>query len=276
MQITKQGNQIKFDRISHAYIADETLVDPLSMAVVCGARDRKRPCLECSHCDKALRGIHPDITTIYKPEDKRDILVDQVRELKKDVYILPNEASQKAYIIRSAEAMNPSAQNALLRVLEEPPAHAVFILCTNTPSALLRTVRSRCVILNLQNAENYSGYSEQDDEGELGLAQEFIGALGHDDVALMRCMFQIEKLDRVTLSEFLSEVREQIVLSIRENRAHAEKNADEDSMWSLALLVSSEELLTKAEEMLSLNVNAGHVAGMICAGLIGAGAKSTP
>jgi len=272
VQITKKDNEITFDRISHAYIADETLTDTLAMAVVCSSRDKKRPCRTCSNCDKALRGIHPDIAAISKPEDKRDILVEQVRELKRDVYIMPNESAQKAYIIRDAETMNPSSQNALLQVLEEPPAHAVFILCTNNPSALLRTIRSRCVILNLQNAAEHSDFSESEYnedgyEGEVTLARDFINALGNDDVSLMRCMFKIEKLDRAALSAFLAGVREQIIYLFKEN--HSETNTHEHSESGRAAmkLVSTEKLLTKAEEMLSLNVNAGHIAGMLCAEL---------
>jgi len=268
VQIANQDNQIKFDKISHAYIADESLAKMLSLAVVCEVRDRGRPCLVCSHCDKALRGIHPDITNISKPEDKRDILVDQVRELRRDVYILPNEASQKAYVIHEAETMNHSAQNALLQVLEEPPQHVVFILCTNNPSALLQTVRSRSIILSRNAEENNTDFSENERGEELSPASAFLIALSRDDVALMRCMFQIEKLDRLALASFLTEVREQIVLSFKENLTLESVHNSASEKNSLNFLVHVEKLLSKAENMLRLNVNAGHIAGMICAGVL--------
>ncbi|MCL2222561.1 MAG: hypothetical protein FWC20_10360 [Oscillospiraceae bacterium] len=271
MQITKQDNQIKFDRISHAYIADEALVGLLAMAVVCSARDSKRPCHKCVHCDKALRGIHPDIMAISRPEDKRDILVDQIRELRKDVYVLPCEASQKAYIIHDAETMNHNAQNALLQVLEEPPAHMVFILCTNNPAMLLSTIRSRCVILTFQNVAEHSGHSsfEEDDESEIILAQQFISALGYDDAALVRCMFQIEKLNRTALSDFLSAAREQIVFLFKKDPEYMGKSTLGGNGQMQSLLATAEQLLTKAEEMLRSNVSSGHIAGMVCAGLLG-------
>jgi len=269
VQITKQDNKIKFERISHAYITDEALVGLLAMAVVCSARDSKRPCLNCVHCNKALRGIHPDIEAISKPDDKRDILVDQVRELRKDVYVLPNEASQKAYIIHDAETMNHNAQNALLQVLEEPPAHAVFILCTNNPTALLRTVRSRCIALTFQDSAEQGDHSdfEEDDKSEIKFAQNFISALDND-VALVKCMFQIEKLDKTALSDFLSVTREQIVSLFKVDSKYTEINADSDRQ-TRSRLIKAEALFTKAEEMLKSNVNTGHIAGMICAGLLG-------
>ena len=259
MQVIKQGNQIKFDRISHAYIADELTASSLCAAVVCEARGRARPCLVCSHCDKALRGIHPDITVISKASDKRDILVDQVREIRRDVYIMPNEALQKVYLIEDADLMNTGAQNALLQVLEEPPPHAVFVLKVSNPSTLLPTIRSRCAIIGRSDGGEHETLRHSDDDSGLELVHDFVSALGRDDVALMRCMFQIEKLDRATLLVFFTGVREQIALSLREPGGASSVRSS---------LIRSEELLTKAEEMLNLNVNAGHISGMICAELV--------
>ena len=267
MQIANHDNQIKFDKISHAYIADENLATTLSLAVVCEVRDRGRPCLICSHCDKALRAIHPDITKISKLDDKRDILVDQVRELRKDAYVLPNEASQKAYVIHCAETMNHSAQNALLQILEEPPQHVVFILCTSNPSALLPTVRSRSVILYSNIEENTPEFSENGADEEFGSAFDFLEAVSSDDdIAMMRCMFRIEKLDRIALAVFLAEAREQIVLSFKENLTPANAYISKSIGCHFKFFTCIEELLSKAENMLRINVNPGHIAGMICAG----------
>ncbi|MDR2571027.1 MAG: DNA polymerase III subunit delta, partial [Oscillospiraceae bacterium] len=126
-------------RLSHAYITESSFADTLAMTVVCGNRDGERPCKNCTHCKKAKRHIHPDIIVIGKLEEKLIVTVDQIREVKKDVYILPNEAVQKAYIINDADSMNINAQNALLQILEEPPKHDVFILCSENPAALLPT-----------------------------------------------------------------------------------------------------------------------------------------
>ena len=152
-------------RLSHAYITDESFAGTIAMAVVCGARGgacdnsnadggNAGPCESCAHCGKAARHIHPDISTIGRLDDKLIISVDQIRALRQDAYIIPNEAEQKAYIVTDADLMNINAQNAFLQILEEPPAHAVFILCTDNPAALLPTVRSRCVELKSQASDD--------------------------------------------------------------------------------------------------------------------------
>ena len=252
-------------RLSHAYITDDTFADTLAMAVVCSARDGARPCKRCVHCDKASRHIHPDITVVGKLADKLIVTVDQVRELKKDVYVVPNDAEQKAYIVNDADKMNTNAQNAILRILEEPPAHAVFILCTGNPAALLPTVRSRCVELKSLPAGVSAGASvaisdvESVDDGS-GLDEivsDFIAALGGDNVKLMSCMFRLDKLDRLAFSDFLDLAREKVILSLREGASYK-------------ALVHAEGVLTNAGEMLDLNVSAGHISGMICASLVDA------
>ena len=121
-------------RMSHAYIISGTGDAPLalalavSQAMVCSSVDK--PCRSCTNCQKAQKSIHPDIIHIEKSADKREILVSQARSLRSDAYVIPNEADKKVYIIHDADTMNPSAQNALLKILEEPPAHLMFILAT--------------------------------------------------------------------------------------------------------------------------------------------------
>ena len=256
MENTECSNIFDSRKLSHAYITTDAVADHIAMAVVCGSRAGARPCLRCSHCDKAMRHIHPDITVIDKLADKREILVDQIRDLKKDVHIIPNEAEQKAYVVKNADSMNRNAQNAFLQMLEEPPAHAVFILCTMSPAALLPTVRSRCIELKtLQGLDTCDlTASEEADE----LANAFLTALGCDNAALMEFMFRLEKLDRNAFSAFLTSAREQIVLTLRKDLTLGKRKS----------LARAEGMLIKADEMLALNVNAGHISGMICASLI--------
>jgi len=247
-------------RLSHAYIAEVDLADTLATAVVCGVRDSKRPCMNCIHCDKASRNIHPDIINIDRLDNKLIISVDQIREIKQDVYIVPNEAEQKVYVIRNADLMNINAQNALLQILEEPPAHAVFILCTSNPAALLPTVRSRCVESKSFPAEGSA--NESDDLEELNdLADMFISALTKDNVKLMECMFRIDKLDRLAFNSFLTLTHEKIIISLREN-------LNDDKQEVRNALIKADAVLTKAGEMLNLNVSSGHIAGYICASMM--------
>jgi len=94
-------------------------------------------------------GAHPDVFRAAPAPDKREISVDQIRALRADAYVRPNEGRRKVYVIDPADAMNPAAQNALLKVLEEGPAYAAFLLLADRPGLLLDTVRSRCEHLAL-------------------------------------------------------------------------------------------------------------------------------
>ena len=150
--------------LSHAYILSgpagsgkRTLARLLSAALVCtGAGER--PCLACPGCRKAMGDIHPDV--IRTGDDGKDITVSQIRALRADAYIRPNEAERKVYILEHAHTMNQSAQNAMLKLLEEGPAYAAFLLLAENGAALLPTVRSRCESLTLspvtpRQAEDY-------------------------------------------------------------------------------------------------------------------------
>ena len=143
------------ENIRHAYIISSP--DPqaafsqalrIAQAAVCRG-NAPLPCLRCSACRKTALGTHPDVTVTErliddKGKQKREILVGQIRQLSADAVILPNEAPGKVYIIRDADTMNEEAQNAALKLLEEPPNHAVFLLCVSNAERLLATVRSRC------------------------------------------------------------------------------------------------------------------------------------
>ena len=136
-------------RLSHAIVLSGAgdLTDAarfIAAAHVCEGTDR--PCLRCRHCRKVLEGIHPDVSVIRDTEH-RELTVDAVRALRQDVYIRPNEAARKVYIIADSRQLNERDQNVLLKIVEEGPPYAAFIFCTDSPAALLETVRSRCVLL---------------------------------------------------------------------------------------------------------------------------------
>lgn len=144
--------------LAHAWILSgdsssrlEELGRALAAAFLCGG-ELRRPCGECKHCRKVEKGIHPDLQWVERVEGKTQISVDQIRQLRADAYIRPNEARRKVYLIREAQLMTDEAQNAFLKVLEEGPAYSVFLLLTSNPRALLPTVRSRCEYLRCVQA----------------------------------------------------------------------------------------------------------------------------
>lgn len=103
------------------------------------------PCGACNSCISAKAQSNPDIIVI-KPEDKKkSISVEQMREMISDAYVKPFLAKRKVYIFKDAGIATESAQNAILKLIEEPPEYAVFILICDNAELLLETIRSRCV-----------------------------------------------------------------------------------------------------------------------------------
>ena len=103
-------------------------------------------CGVCPSCTRIARGVHPDVLLI-KPGDTGSIKIDQVRDAVDRAAYRPFEGRRRVVIIDDADALVAAAQNALLKILEEPPSASVFILVTSRPNRLLDTVRSRCPVL---------------------------------------------------------------------------------------------------------------------------------
>lgn len=140
--------------ISHFYLISgpegsgkRTLARLLAAAILCQGDDR--PCLRCHPCRKVMENVHPDFITVDDPE-KKTVTVDLIRQARADIYVQPNESDYKIYLFPRAQDMGLPGQNALLKVLEEPPKYGVFILLTDNPDKLLPTVRSRCTELKMR------------------------------------------------------------------------------------------------------------------------------
>ncbi len=101
-------------------------------------------CGTCGSCRLFLAGTHPDLLSIGPVEDSLVIAIDQVRAVRDFVVLKPHTASRKIVIVYPAESMNINAANAMLKVLEEPPAASVLLLVTPQPARLPATIRSRC------------------------------------------------------------------------------------------------------------------------------------
>ncbi|MCH5316871.1 MAG: hypothetical protein J1E05_02735 [Eubacterium sp.] len=150
---------ISSKRLPHAIVLEgeegigkRTLAREIACALVCRG-SAERPCGECAQCKKAQKGIHPDIFEYSAAGGARSFHVDVVREVINSVYMSPNEAENRIYILGNAHCMNESAQNAILKVLEEPPAYAVFILTVSSRTMLLETVLSRSVVISLDGVD---------------------------------------------------------------------------------------------------------------------------
>ena len=141
-------NEIINDRIGHAYLFNgvrgtgkTSAAKILARAVNCLNPQNGEPCNECSVCKSALDG---SLTDIVEMDAASNNSVDDVRAIRDEVNFLPTVAKYRVYIIDEVHMLSPGAFNALLKTLEEPPAHVKFILATTEPQKLPATILSRC------------------------------------------------------------------------------------------------------------------------------------
>ncbi len=153
-------NALKLGKVSHAYIFNgakgmgkKMIAKTFAMALQC-EKNGDEPCLECKSCRQALSDNHPDIKFVTH-EKPNVISVDEVRQqLTNDIQIKPYSGKYKIYIIDEAQKMNPQAQNAILKTIEEPPEYGIIILLTSNSDMFLPTILSRCVIMKMKTLEN--------------------------------------------------------------------------------------------------------------------------
>ena len=279
--------------LSHAYIlagpsgtGKRTLGGVLSSALVCSGRGEP-PCGHCPDCRKAGAGVHPDVIRIGL--DGKDISVSQIRELRADAYVRPNEAARKVYVLENAQTMNGSAQNALLKLLEDGPAYAAFLLLTDNAGNMFATVRSRCELLNFSpvtpaECREYllTRFSTLPRERVLDAAGRCEGVLGRavawlegggeeeerireaasrlasllkdgGEGELLEYCVGLEKWDRDALSGLMDETVQQLRDGLLRGDAPGR---------SLRLIGHIQVL----KEALSFHVGAGHIAGWLCVG----------
>lgn len=149
-------NALSTGKVSHAYIINgekssgkEFIAKVFAMALQC-EKGTSEPCQECHSCHQALSGNHPDIIFVTH-EKPNSVSVDDIRtQINGDVSIKPYSRPYKVYIVNEAEKMTVQAQNAILKTLEEPPEYVVILLLTTNVNAMLPTILSRCVVLNMK------------------------------------------------------------------------------------------------------------------------------
>ncbi len=136
---------IREGRLAHAYlfsgprgVGKTTTARLLAMAVGCEAGER--PCGACAHCQAVQRGTHPDVVEIDAASNNS---VEDVRELRERILLAPLSAPRKVFILDEAHMLSKSAFNALLKTLEEPPPHVLFVFATTEPERMPPTILSR-------------------------------------------------------------------------------------------------------------------------------------
>jgi len=231
------------NRFPHAIIlngGDEASRDALTLLLskwaVC--RGEQKPCSECIPCQKAQKGVHPDIY-FAKGSGKTDVIaVAEIREITRACSIIANEADTKVFVIKNADKrMGVEALNAFLKTLEEPPQAILFILTTEDAGTLPETVLSRCTVLNLEQSTTFSNET-------LELAQKIL--LSITETSELNLLKNTNVLaDKTTALEVLPAMR--AILSD-----------------ALSLTVSDEVLLSKdLSEILSRKLTKKKIIGLI-------------
>lgn len=228
----------------------------IATAAVC-LRGHDVPCGVCRGCRKAVAGTHPDIIPVRRLTDKsgnarRELTVAQIRELSLDAQVLPGEAERKVYIVEEAELLNLNAQNAALKLLEEPPRTVLFLLCVCNPDLLLETVRSRCTIVSL------AGDSDGIDNGSRELAVSFFQAAcsGNPEMVYQWiAQNELSKLDAA--SAFLDAAIERCSEILCRRTPAGNLTAEQ--------LMQIYRLLQRCSDYMKVNVNAKHIFSLLTA-----------
>ena len=275
-----------------------TLAVLMAAALQCTA-DHDRPCGTCSQCRKVFGGIHPDVITV--DSEKKTIPVDTIRQASADMSVRPNEGARKVYIIPRAQDMQEPAQNALLKIIEEPPDYGVFLLLTTSQERLLPTIRSRCASLILEPLPQdllmrelrtrAAGHTEAElaaaarrSGGYLGQALALLengtepapetaafadAWAGRDSLALLRVLVPLEKADRQKLAALLQAWLELLADALCCQRGGMEPVTE--AAGRIAAARTGAELqaaighLRQALVWCDANVSAAHICGALAA-----------
>lgn len=236
------------------------LAQKIAAALVCSSGGTV-PCGVCSDCKKADANSHADIL-LYTVEDKpKAFKVDYVRDIRSKAYIVPNEADRKVFILENSHTMGVEGQNAILKILEEPPAYVNFILLCSSKSGFLPTVLSRSAVYNLGQA--YASDSdaiprEKVVEAASAVAKAVI-ALNHMEIVKAASVFE---KDQKLLRAALPVIQEIFACALRIKYSAEEENEFDSLPGELAPRLSRRALLSlidcTEELMKSIQLNANH------------------
>lgn len=245
------------------------LAETAAAALICHTQTGF-PCGSCSACKKAAANSHPDIL-IYSVEDKpKAFKVDTIREIRSKAYIVPNEADRKIFILENAHTMGAESQNALLKILEEPPAYVNFMLLCSSRSAFLPTVLSRATVFSLgQPLPDDSDALPRETvvEAAMGIAR---SCAALEEMEIVKAAAVFEK-DPKLLRAALPAMQEIFAAALRIKYSAPEDNSEFGSApqelaqkLSRRSLLALTEITDELEEAIRLNANHNLTVTALC------------
>lgn len=257
-------------RIPHAVVFEsrdmqlaKSAAAELAAAFLCES-EGKRPCGVCKACRKVRDGVHPDVYSVETAGGKQATGVGEIREMIADCYIKPNEGQGKVYFI--FDKMTPEAQNALLKILEEPPQNVQFVITTEKSTLLLKTVLSRSVLFKLTQ----SGEDKTSDEA-FEIAVEIARAVPQNiELPLLGATSRLLKSRELT-KQVLEQLSEFFTMALEEK--YLGEGGYEDyitgmtRMLKRGSIVKLFDVVSKAQEMLSHNCNMNVLVTWLCANI---------
>lgn len=186
---------LEAERLAHAYLivdhrsnARRKLLSKLAALLICdnplrSEKDYLSPCNQCTSCKKLASLTHPDFIQIEPENDT--IRIEQIRHIQEQVVFAPLEGKRRVVLIHDAEALGINAANALLKILEEPPEHNLFLLSASSTGTILPTILSRCQILrhhpSHRDLDELKDLSESISSNDQGFLEFLINDLALDD-----------------------------------------------------------------------------------------------
>ncbi|MBQ2902866.1 MAG: hypothetical protein IJE48_00560 [Clostridia bacterium] len=235
------------------------LAKKIAAALVCTGAEV--PCGVCPDCIKAAADSHADIL-IHSVEDKpRAFKVGMVRDIRSNAYIVPNEADRKVFILENSHTMGVEGQNAILKILEEPPSYVNFILLCSSKSGFLPTVLSRSAVYNLGQSSSSDDDSVPREKILEAAKSVALSLTSYSDYETVRAAAVFEK-DAKLLREALPVIQEIFAAALRIKYNAAEETEFDDIPSELSQKLSRRSLLELIEAadtiMSSLKLNANH------------------
>lgn len=225
----------------------------LAQALFC--ENTEKPCLKCINCKKIKSGIHPDITEISGEAGKqRSIKIDTIRDIRAKAYIMPNEAPFQIFIIQEASGMGEEAQNALLKILEEPPATARFILASRSRDDFRQTILSRVTAFAISEDSGQAA-GEKENPKAAAAAKEILKAVStkneYNIIVSTGALEKDKKAFRSALEKMLLMLRNAVVSRYRDIG-----NDDEGIELRLTRTFTDREMMAMQEEIKTLLADA--------------------